>query len=150
MKELPEQECKGIDIHAVLKADERAAQAAAAAAATAVTTSNARDNAREALGRQIPQCAPNTHAASIPPVTSRLVRQAEARQTKVGELAHGVGRVEQSIIRLDVAVQDAVRVEEAQPACQLHGDANLLVVQGWAWRRIHQRAAERRLRCDRR
>jgi hypothetical protein len=80
MKELPEQECKGIDVHTVLKADERAAQAAAAAAAAAaVTMSNALEDRLQPLGRQIPQCAPDNHAASIPPVTARMVRQAEAR-----------------------------------------------------------------------
>ena len=128
MHELPEQESKGIDICAVLQADERAAQAEAdAAAATAVATIAALERVTAQLlhlfGRQIPQCARHRIRASM-----TCVVQAEARQTKVGELAHRVLRVEQCIIRLDIVVQDAVRVEEAQPARQLQGEANLLVV----------------------
>jgi len=153
MNELPKQEAKRIDISAVLKADERAAKAEAAAATAFVTigalvrvTSR---HFRHPLGRQITQCAPHC-LVSIPSVV-----QAEARQTKVGELAHRVVRVEQCIISLDVVVQDAVRVEEAQPTRQLHRETNLLVVrkhvsQAWAWRRrLHQLAAEQPLRCDR-
>jgi hypothetical protein len=155
MRELPKQESKGIDIRTILKADERAAQAklaaaaadaaADAAAAMAIATIAALGRVThrrlQLLGRQIPQCA--THAARIPVFTTGVL-EAEARQPKVGELAHRVVRVEQCIIRLDVVVQDAVRVEEAQPARQLHAEANLLVArahagQVWAWRRLHHR-----------
>ncbi|KOO35752.1 hypothetical protein Ctob_011053 [Chrysochromulina tobinii] len=151
MRELPEQECKRIDIRAVLKADERAAKAEAeAAAATAfVVIAALVQPLRQPLGRQITQCTPPYALVSI----LRVV-QAEARQTKVGEFAHRVVRVEQCIIRLDIVVQDAVRVEEAQPARQLHREANLLVVrkhasQVWGWRRLHQLAAGQPLRRDR-
>ena len=65
-----------------------------------------------------------------------------------------MAHVEQCIIRLDVRVQDAVRVEEAQPARQLHAEANLLVArehsgQLWVWRRLRKLATERRSRRDR-
>ena len=81
MHELPEQESKGIDICAVLKADERAAQAEAdTAAATAVATIAAlvRVTVRllRPLRRQIPKCAP--HCGRIRASTTRVV-QAEAR-----------------------------------------------------------------------
>ena len=141
MRELPEQECESIDIHAVLKVDESAAQAeAATAAATAVATIAALGRVRERflypLRCQIPQCAPHYR-------TWTHVVHFKARQTKVGELAHRVGHVKKSILCLDVAVQDAVRVEEAQPARQLHGEANLLVDQVWACRWHRQRARVR-------
>ena len=58
---------------------------------------------RRPLGRKITQCAPHCGLVSI----ARVVK-AEARQTKVGELAHRVVRVEQCIISLDIVVQDAV------------------------------------------
>ena len=119
MRELPKQECKGIDIRTILKADERAAQAAAAAAAAATTVATIAALARvtfrllQSLGCHISQCAPRAHR--IPAFTIRVL-EAEARQPEVGELAYRLVRVEQCILRLDVVVQDAVRVEEAQPA----------------------------------
>ena len=143
MRKLPEQERKGVDIRTVLEVDERAAQAKAAAAATTPIATIAAlvrltsRHLRHPLGRKITQCAP--HGGLALHVSIPRVAQAEARQTKVGELAHRVVRIEQCIISLDVVVQDAVRVEEAQPARQLHGEANLVVARD-----------EQRLRCDRR
>ena len=107
MNELPEQESERIDIRAVLQADECTAQAEAAAATVFVTIAAlvhvTSRHLRRPLGRQITQCAPHCGPVSI----ARVVK-AEARQTKVGELAHRVVRVEQCIISLDIVVQDAV------------------------------------------
>ena len=68
--------------------------------------------------------------------------EAERGQSKVYELARGVRPVEKCVVRLDIAVQDAVRVEEAQPARELHGEANLLYL---GRRLLSRRLLSRRL-----